>query len=188
MTTHLGPGEARLITDSPLGRLVVIASERGVRACGFVSPVLADDAPDGGAGDGPDPSRAAARAVAVRAAAELAEYFAGERRVFDVPLDLRGTPFQVAAWRALREIPFGVTVSYGEQARRLGLPNATRAVGAANGANCVGIIVPCHRVLDSRGGLHGYGGGLWRKQKLLELEGAAFRTVDAAATSNLFSA
>src|SRR5690606_13181207 len=102
--------------------------------------------------------------------AELAQYFAGERRQFAVPLDLVGTPFQLRAWQALLAIPFGHTRSYGEQARAIGQPTATRAVAAANGSNKVSIIVPCHRVIGSDGGLTGFGGGLPRKQALLALE------------------
>jgi methylated-DNA-[protein]-cysteine S-methyltransferase len=104
-------------------------------------------------------------------AAQLAEYFAGERREFEVPLAPHGSAFQLRVWAALREIPYGATVSYGEIARRLGLPpGASRAVGLANGANPISIIVPCHRVIGSDGLLTGYGGGLDRKRALLDLE------------------
>ncbi|HEY6471144.1 MAG TPA: methylated-DNA--[protein]-cysteine S-methyltransferase [Candidatus Dormibacteraeota bacterium] len=101
---------------------------------------------------------------------ELAEYFAGTRISFDVPLLLEGTPFQVAVWRALVEIPSGTTSTYGEIARRLGRPQAARAVGAANGLNPISIIVPCHRLVGADGSLTGYGWGLDRKRRLLELE------------------
>jgi methylated-DNA-[protein]-cysteine S-methyltransferase len=103
---------------------------------------------------------------------QLSEYFAGERRDFDVPLAMAGTPFQRSVWGALREIRYGETTSYGELARRLGRPSATRAVGLANGRNPIAVIVPCHRVVGSDGSLTGYGGGLERKRLLLELEGA----------------
>lgn len=109
-------------------------------------------------------------AVLVRAAAQLDEYFAGERRDFDLPLAPRGTPFQVAVWRALARIPFGETCSYGELARTVGRPSASRAVGAANGANPIAIIVPCHRVIAADGTLGGYSGGLDLKRRLLALE------------------
>lgn len=101
---------------------------------------------------------------------QLAEYFAGTRTTFDLALDLIGTPFQRTVWRALREIPYGETVSYGELAQRLGRPSAARAVGLANGRNPIGIIVPCHRVVGSTGDLTGYGGGLDRKRHLLDFE------------------
>jgi methylated-DNA-[protein]-cysteine S-methyltransferase len=106
-------------------------------------------------------------------AEQLAEYFAGERREFDVPLVLNGPPFQCQAWHALREIPYGETVSYGEQARRIGQPDAARAVGAANGQNPIAVIVPCHRVIGADGSLTGFGGGLERKRLLLDLEADA---------------
>lgn len=103
---------------------------------------------------------------------ELDEYFAGQRREFSQPLDLRGTPFQVACWRALLEIPYGETRSYRDIAQSIGHPRACRAVGMSNNRNPVAIIVPCHRVIASSGSLCGYGGGLDRKRKLLDLEQA----------------
>jgi len=101
---------------------------------------------------------------------QLAEYFAGERRDFDVPLLLAGTPFQERVWAALRTIPYGATRSYQEQARLLGAPDSVRAVARANGDNRIAILVPCHRVVGKDGHLTGYGGGLWRKRHLLDLE------------------
>jgi methylated-DNA-[protein]-cysteine S-methyltransferase len=101
---------------------------------------------------------------------QLGEYFAGDRTRFDVPLRTAGTEFQRSVWDALRAIEYGETLSYGEIARRIGRPDEARAVGAANGANPVSIIVPCHRVIGSDGSLTGYGGGLERKRFLLELE------------------
>jgi O-6-methylguanine DNA methyltransferase len=103
---------------------------------------------------------------------ELKEYFAGKRREFTFPLDLRGTEFQIACWRALIAIPYGETRSYADIARAVGKPNAFRAVGMANNRNPIAIVVPCHRVIASDGALCGYGGGLEVKRKLLELEGA----------------
>ncbi len=103
-------------------------------------------------------------------AAELRRYFAGELLRFDTPLDLRGTPFQVRVWEALRTIPYGETRSYSEQARIVGDPSAVRAVARANGDNRIAIVVPCHRVVGADGSLTGYGGGLWRKRWLLDLE------------------
>ncbi|MGM1060106.1 methylated-DNA--[protein]-cysteine S-methyltransferase [Saccharothrix sp. Mg75] len=104
---------------------------------------------------------------------QLDEYFAGRRTDFDLPLNLAGTEFQRTVWTALRTIPYGETVSYGELAALLGRPSASRAVGLANGKNPVGVIVPCHRVVGSTGGLTGYGGGLDRKRFLLDFERGA---------------
>jgi O-6-methylguanine DNA methyltransferase len=103
---------------------------------------------------------------------ELEEYFAGQRREFTLPLDLRGTDFQLACWRALLGIPYGETRTYADIARAVGKPSAFRAVGMANNRNPIAIVVPCHRVIASDGTLCGYGGGLDIKRKLLELEGA----------------
>jgi len=105
-----------------------------------------------------------------QAAFELEEYFAGKRSVFDLPLDPVGTPFQLEVWRALRDVPFGETAAYGEIARRIGRPAASRAVGAANGRNPISIIIPCHRIIGAGGDLTGYGGGLNRKEWLLRHE------------------
>lgn len=102
---------------------------------------------------------------------ELEEYFAGARREFLVPLVLRGSPFELAVWNALRAIPYGSTCSYADVARVIGNPRAVRAVGSANGRNRLPIVIPCHRVVNTGGKLGGYGGGLWRKIKLLEVEG-----------------
>lgn len=101
---------------------------------------------------------------------QLAEYFAGERTEFDLPLRPAGTDFQRTVWKALIEIPYGETISYGEVAVRIGRPGASRAVGLANGRNPIAVIVPCHRVIGSTGVLTGYGGGLERKRLLLDLE------------------
>ncbi|MBA3906852.1 MAG: methylated-DNA--[protein]-cysteine S-methyltransferase [Pseudonocardiales bacterium] len=109
--------------------------------------------------------------VLVAARTQLGEYFERRRTVFDLPLAPVGTAFQQGVWRALLDIPFGATTSYGDIARRLGLPpGASRAVGLANGSNPISIIVPCHRVIGSDGSLTGYGGGLDRKRYLLDLE------------------
>lgn len=103
--------------------------------------------------------------------AQLDEYFRGERREFTVPLHVPGTPFQTKVWDELQRIPCGETTSYARLAERIGQPSAVRAVARANGDNRIAIIIPCHRVIGSDGQLVGYGGGLWRKRKLLELEG-----------------
>jgi AraC family transcriptional regulator of adaptative response/methylated-DNA-[protein]-cysteine methyltransferase len=121
-----------------------------------------------------------------RARAELGEYFAGERTSFDVPLDLRGSPFQLAVWERLRQIGHGAVASYGQIARDVGRAGAARAVGRANGENRIAIIVPCHRVIQADGSLCGYGGGVWRKRWLLEHEA---RLAPAGAQSHgLFAA
>src|SRR4051812_39649702 len=111
--------------------------------------------------------------VLALARAQLTEYFAGRRRTFDIPLSPGGTPFQNQVWEALREIPYGETVSYVEIARAIGRPTASRAVGAANGRNPIAVIVPCHRVIGSNGLLIGYAGGAARKRRLLDLETGA---------------
>ncbi len=150
---------------SPLGELCVVVAADGrlaaVRLPGK-PPELPSDAVA-------DPGRCAA---AVR---QLTEYFAGRRTAFDLALAPHGTPFQLAAWRALQTIPFGATVSYGEQARRLGRPTAVRAIGAANGRNPLPIVVPCHRVVGGDGRLVGFGGGLAAKRWLLDHEAAVLR-------------
>ena len=142
---------------SPLGPLTLVASEDGLSTVCFGS---------GGSTSTTDPLLSAA-------ATQLEEYFAARRRAFDLPLDLRGTQFQLRAWRALAAIPYGTTVSYGEQARRLGVPRAARAVGAANGSNPLAIVLPCHRVVGASGALTGYGGGLEAKRWLLAHEADA---------------
>ncbi len=103
---------------------------------------------------------------------ELGEYFEGGRSKFEVALDPKGTPFEMRVWTELLRIPHGKTRSYGEMAERLGKPGGARAVGRANGSNYISIIIPCHRVIESDGGLGGYGGKIWRKKRLLELESA----------------
>ena len=103
---------------------------------------------------------------------ELAEYFAGTRKTFSVPLEAPGTPFEMRCWQALCEIPYGETRSYADVARTVGSPAAVRAVGRANGMNRIAIVIPCHRVVNKSGELGGYGGGLWRKRRLLHLERA----------------
>lgn len=118
--------------------------------------------------------------------AQLTEYFAGKRRSFDLELAPHGTPFQLRVWQALREIPYGATISYADLARRIGQPSAMRAVGAANGRNPIPIVVPCHRVIGKDGTLTGFGGGLPCKQALLALEGVTIplpRRPDRAAAS-----
>jgi len=109
--------------------------------------------------------------IVQRLRAQLDQYFAGRRQAFDLPLEYPGTPFQERVWDALLRIPYGATRTYAELARELGAPGAARAVGSANGSNRLAIVIPCHRVIAADGGLGGYGGGLWRKLRLLETEG-----------------
>jgi methylated-DNA-[protein]-cysteine S-methyltransferase len=150
--------------DSPVGPLLVAADEEGLHLIHFQAGRWRRRP---GASWERDP--AAFRALA----GQLGEYFRRERRTFDLPLAPRGTAFQLATWRALTTIPYGETISYAELARRVGRPEASRAVGAANGANPLPIVVPCHRVIGKDGSLTGFGGGLDAKRALLELEGAS---------------
>jgi methylated-DNA-[protein]-cysteine S-methyltransferase len=128
---------------------------------------------------GPDWQRQPGLAVLRRAAAELAEYFAGERFAFDVPLAPSGTPFQRELWRAIAGVPYGETIAYRELAARAGRPASIRAAGAATGRNPLSIIVPCHRIVGADGALTGYAGGLARKRALLALERATGAAVPA---------
>jgi methylated-DNA-[protein]-cysteine S-methyltransferase len=116
--------------------------------------------------------RSGTHPIAAEATRQLRAYFAGQLRCFDLPLDLQGTDFQLRVWRELERIPYGETRSYSQIATAIGTPQAVRAVGAANGANPIPIVVPCHRVIGASGKLVGYGGGLPLKKRLLELEGA----------------
>ena len=150
--------------ETPVGELTLVASDAGLRA--ILWPRLSPTR----AGIQPRPHRDPNHPVLQRTAAQLDQYFAGTRTTFDIPLDLQGTRFQLAAWRSLAEIPFGATTSYGRQAAALGIPTAARALGAANGANPVCIVLPCHRVIGADGSLTGFGGGLPVKQWLLDHE------------------
>lgn len=178
MSTRL----ARTTVPSPIGELTIVAIRWDTHSDGCEpdarNPVDRRlegaeivDVPPGG------------HAVLDLAAAQLAEYFAGERTEFELPLAPAGTAFQQQAWRALRTIPFGETISYGEQARRLGDRNKSRAVGAANGQNPIPIVVPCHRVVGANGHLTGFAGGLHVKSWLLgherRVRAGAPATVDA---------
>jgi len=147
--------------DSPVGPLLLVADEAGLREIRFVK---------GRTPAHPDPSWKENRAALQETIRQLQSYFAGEREEFDLPLAPEGTPFQLKVWKHLCDIPYGKTLSYGELARRLGNPNASRAVGLANGSNPIPIVIPCHRVIGSNGKLTGYGGGLPIKEKLLALE------------------
>jgi methylated-DNA-[protein]-cysteine S-methyltransferase len=148
----------RTVVDSPIGPLGVVASDTALEAVLF---------------DGRSIRPEGQSRVLDEAARQLDAYFTGELVEFDLPLDLHGTEFNRRCWLALASIPYGQTVSYGEQARRLGLgSDAARAVGAANGRNPLPIVLPCHRVIGADGSLTGFGGGLETKRFLLELEGA----------------
>jgi methylated-DNA-[protein]-cysteine S-methyltransferase len=151
----------QITVDSPVGPLAVAASESGLRWIlwpGEHRPIATADVTEGWT------------PVLRDAAQQLQEYFAGTRTEFDLPLDAIGTPFQHQAWTVLRSIPYGSTMSYGDQARRLGDPNKARAVGAANGRNPISIVVPCHRVVGSNGALTGFAAGVETKAWLLEHE------------------
>ena len=147
--------------DSPVGRLLLAGNEQGLWLLSFahgVNPVRPAETWQASEGSFREVKR------------QLAAYFSGELRKFTIPVHLVGTDFQCAVWNALALIPYGSTWSYGELARCIGRPTAVRAVGAANHANPVAIIVPCHRVIGSNGRLVGYGGGLMMKDRLLALE------------------
>jgi methylated-DNA-[protein]-cysteine S-methyltransferase len=156
-------GLAYKVIESPVGMLKLVASDEGLVA------ILWEN-------DSPSRVRLGEMVaneqhpVLVETERQLGEYFAGKRKAFSVALDMRGTRFQKDVWETLLAIPFGETRSYGQLARQLGNPRATRAVGAANGRNPVSIIVPCHRVIGSSGKLTGFAGGLETKAQLLRLE------------------
>lgn len=153
------------LIPSPVGKLKLVATDRGLAAI-----LWENESPNrvrlGTMVESPD------HPILVQAQTQLNDYFAGARTLFTVPLDMVGTDFQKKVWSALLAIPFGETRTYGELARQLGNPNASRAVGAANGKNPVSIITPCHRMIGSDGSLTGFAGGLATKQFLLEHERA----------------
>ena len=149
---------------SPLGPLTVLASDNGVHAIAFGS-----DQTEQAKINFP---RAADHPIINAAVEQLAMYFEGTLKIFDLPLDLRGTDFQKQVWKLLLEIPFGETRTYGDIACTLGNAGASQAVGAANGKNPVAIVVPCHRVIGASGHLTGYAGGMEKKRVLLTHEGA----------------
>jgi methylated-DNA-[protein]-cysteine S-methyltransferase len=147
--------------ESPIGRLLLVADDDGLREIAFAegrtAPVV-------------HPSWTCGGAFLREPVHQFHAFFAGELRDFDLPLNPQGTAFQQRVWKLLREIPFGETISYGELARRTGNPAASRAVGLANGSNPISIVVPCHRVIGSNGKLTGYGGGLENKRWLIDFE------------------
>lgn len=156
--------------DTPLGAMIAVADSDRLHLLEFVER---DALPAElrrlakGAGGRIGPGRTA---VTDRAEAQIGAYFGGGLTAFDLPLALHGTDFQQQVWRELQRLPAGTTISYAELARRIGRPSAIRAVARANGANQFAVVIPCHRVIGSNGGLTGYGGGLWRKRALLDHE------------------
>jgi len=147
--------------ESPVGPLLLVADDGGLRRIEFVN---------GRKPAQPDPKWQDDADQLRETVSQLRAYFAGKLEIFNLDLAPEGTSFQLAVWKRLCEIPFGETISYGELARRIGNPNASRAVGLANGSNPIPIVIPCHRVIGSNGKLTGYGGGLPIKEKLLALE------------------
>jgi len=150
--------EQRLVISSPLGLLELVAGGDTLRQLRFSEKGGVEDKP---AGHSP---------ILAECRRQLEEYFSGKRRRFNLSLDPQGTAFEKEIWQRLKRIPYGRTASYKEIAQDIGRPRAVRAVGAANGKNPLAIIVPCHRVVGHNGSLTGYGGGLWRKQWLLDHE------------------
>lgn len=146
---------------SPIGPLLLAGDERGLRLLHFATGRM-PKAPQRNWMEDRTPFKEVIR--------QLQAYFEGKLQAFDLPLVLEGTEFQLLVWRNLRKIPYGETLSYGQLARRIGSPDAARAVGLANGSNPIPIIIPCHRVIGSNGALTGFGGGLPLKKKLLALE------------------
>lgn len=157
--------ELRSLFETPIGTIELAVNGE----CSLIEILLPNRGPF--APSPPQSSPAAARTMHV-VKRQLEEYFTGKRTIFDLPLQFSGSPFERRVWTRLLEIPFGVTTSYGAIATELGLINGARAVGRANGANPIPIVIPCHRVIGSDGRLTGYGGGLPLKRALLELEGA----------------
>jgi methylated-DNA-[protein]-cysteine S-methyltransferase len=153
--------------DTPIGTLLIAGDDQTIRQIHF---------PKNGQPTSPEPDwSASARGAIAEAARQLQEYFAGRRVEFDLLLAPEGTEFQRTVWRRLQEIPYGETISYGELAKRVGNPKASRAVGAANGSNPIPIVIPCHRVIGASGKLTGFGGGLPTKEHLLALESKQLR-------------
>ncbi len=161
--------------ESPIGQMLLVGTTRALTHIHFV--------------DGRHPMKIEADwqaddEIFTEAIAQLQAYFEGKLKTFDLPLQLEGTDFQLEVWNALKEIPYGKTVSYADIAKRIGRPKAVRAVGAANGQNPISIVVPCHRVIGSNGSLTGYGGGLKNKEALLALEQG--RVASLASQQSLF--
>ncbi|HTE13894.1 MAG TPA: methylated-DNA--[protein]-cysteine S-methyltransferase [Burkholderiales bacterium] len=152
--------------NSPLGQILLVANDVALTGLHFVGekyyPAIAAEW-----------QRQPNAKLIVRASKQLDEYFAGDRKDFDLPVDPAGTTFQRGVWRALQKIPYGATTNYGALAGCIGKPSASRAVGAANGRNPISIVIPCHRVIGANGDLTGYAGGVARKDALLRLEASS---------------
>ena len=146
---------ARSVFETPLGKVVAVADEEGLCSLDFDENASASDEEN---------------VHLTQLQRELSEYFAGKRKTFDVRLNPKGTPFQMAVWRTLCDIPYGSVISYSQEAQMLSHEKAVRAVANANGKNPIPIIIPCHRVIAKGGGIGGYSGGIWRKEFMLELE------------------
>ncbi len=146
---------ARSVFETPLGKVVAVADEEGLCSLDFDENASASDEEN---------------VHLTQLQRELSEYFAGKRKTFDVRLNPKGTPFQMAVWRTLCDIPYGSVISYSQEAQMLSHEKAVRAVANANGKNPIPIIIPCHRVIAKDGGIGGYSGGIWRKEFMLELE------------------
>ena len=166
----LWPGEDGSRVARSLGSVAADDTGDGLGAAAAQGPSASGPAAEGPTAEGPASEGRAAEAHLDRAESQLAEYFRGTRREFDLDLDLAGTAFQRSAWEVLRTIPYGATLSYGQQAAALGDPAKARAVGAANGRNPLSIVVPCHRVVAAGGALTGFAGGLDTKAWLLDHE------------------
>jgi len=166
---------SRLTVETPLGTVVLVAGERAVEELWLPGTVPDETVPE------------RRTPLLCRAEKELQEYFRGERQVFDLPVAPAGTPFQHRVWQELCRIPYGRTASYGEIARRIGLPKSSRAVGQANHRNPIPILIPCHRVIAAHGALGGYGGGLEIKIRLLKLEGTPMEVLPGTQTVKILS-
>lgn len=165
---------ADTLFDTPIGPLYAVASEDGLERLEFVRGTSRiEEAPPSGHGG------SAAEQVLAATRQQLDEYFAGERRAFDLPLNPIGSPFQLRVWKAIADIPFGEVLSYGELAIAAGSPGAFRAAGSACGVNRITIIIPCHRIVAANRAIGGYGGGLEIKRSLLRLEGSLAGLRDA---------
>jgi len=145
-----------LIINTPIGKMIAAADEHGIASLDFM-----DETVDQTSSENP---------LLIRLEQELNEYFEKKRRTFTLPLSPHGTVFQKGVWETLRTIPYGETVSYATEAKRFGNPKAVRAVASANARNPIAILIPCHRVIATGGGIGGYSGGIWRKEFLLDLE------------------
>jgi methylated-DNA-[protein]-cysteine S-methyltransferase len=150
-----------LVMETPVGKLRLVASNKGLTAIDVKATYSKLETKLDGR----------AQEILAETRKQLTQYFAGDRKKFDLPFDLTGTPFQVKAWKTLTRIPYGKTISYSEQAKAMRKAKAFRAVGSANGKNPILIIIPCHRVIASNGGLGGYSLGLKMKRQLMKLEG-----------------